>query len=352
MARTRRLLERQQAQGQYAQQKQTELIGKCYHAEQLLQGQISREKQRRLRVQLTGWRKRLPRLVEQMAHAKELVAKYQHRLTQQTAERDVLQQWQRRLAADNLTNPNPPDIEARMDAGFASGGNLTWLLEMGYWPNTKSPNARTTDALRAQLPRSATWVRVGDNAEMTLIGEHHLHDCPYPLTVALERFKVKEHFKYASLVRYGPPPPLGEWFNQYNARQTIEAGNKELKGPFFVQHLMSRAPAGMKIQVSLTGLAANCVRWSRPWLKACAAAPTPSVNRILDSPKALVRVAANSAALVQPTDHTTSLLFGPRSALPGAGFNLHGVPAIQLPLGYHRPFKNASQSTKPALNAH
>jgi hypothetical protein len=99
------------------------------------------------------------------------------------------------------------------------------LLEMGYAPNTKSPNARTTEALRAHLPCTATWARVGDNAERILIGEHHLHGCPYPLTLtlALERFKVKGRFHYASLVRYGPPPPLVQWFTEYNERQTIEA---------------------------------------------------------------------------------------------------------------------------------
>jgi hypothetical protein len=115
---------------------------------------------------------------------------------------------------------------------------------------------------------------------------------------------------------------------------------------------MTRAPAGLKIQVMLTGLADNSVRCYQPLLKACAATPTPSVNRLLDSPKALVRVAANSAALVQRTEHGTSLVFGPRSASSGAGFTLHGVPAIQLPLGYHRPFKNAFHSTIPALNVH
>jgi hypothetical protein len=115
---------------------------------------------------------------------------------------------------------------------------------------------------------------------------------------------------------------------------------------------MSRAPAGIRLQVLFTGLAANIVRWCQPWLKTCAAAPTPRVTRTLGSPKALVRVAANSAALVQRTNAGTSLLFGPRSALPGAAFTLRGVPAIQLPLGVHRPCKITSVSTKPAPNAH
>jgi hypothetical protein len=350
--RTARLAEKQHDKAHHLQRKQTEVIGKQYHAEQLLKGRLSLEKRGHLRAQLKGWQKRQPKLVKQIAQAQRVAAAHQARLAQQETELEALRVWQAQLAADNQANPNAPEIEARMDAGFASGDNLTGLLEMGYAPNTKGPNARTTDALRAQLPRAATWTRVGDNAEMILIGEHHLRGCPYPLTIALERFKVKSRFKYACLVRYGPPPALAHWFADYNRRQTIEAGNKELKGPFFVQHLMSRSPAGMKLQVVLTGLAANSVRWCQPWLKDCAAAPTPSVSRILASPKALIRVAANSTALVQRTAHGASILFGPRSALPGAAFTLHGVPAFQLPLGFHWPFKITSDSTKPTLNAH
>jgi len=54
-------------------------------------------------------------------------------------------------------------------------------------------------------------------------------------------------------------PTLPAWFQHYNERQTIEAGNKEMKGTFFVQHLMSRSPAGIRLQVLFTGLAANAV---------------------------------------------------------------------------------------------
>jgi hypothetical protein len=93
-----------------------------------------------------------------------------------------------------------------------------------------------------------------------------------------------------------------------------------MKGVFFVQHLMSRSSAGIRLQVLFTGLAANVLRWCQPWLKSCAAAPMPNVTRTLNSPKALVRVAAKSAALVQQTVCATTVLFSPRSALPGAAF--------------------------------
>jgi hypothetical protein len=352
IARTRRLADQQQAKLHRLQQTHTTLTGKRYHAEQVLNGPIPSGKQARLRAQAEGWRNRLPRLAAQLAQTQRVLDRHQARLAEQEAKLVALHTWQAQLAADNAANPNAPEIEARMDAGFASGENLTWLLELGYAPNTKAPNGRTTTALRTHLPRGAVWEQVGDNAEMVLIGEHRLHGCPYPLTVAVERFKVGRTFKYATLVRVGRAPKLVEWFAHYNARQTIEAGNKELKGTFFVQHLMSRAPAGIRLQVLFTGLAANVVRWCQPWLKTCAAAPTPNVTRTLSSPKALVRVAANSAALVQHTASGTSLLFSPRSALPGAAFTLRGVPAIQLPLGFHRPCKIASDSTKSRLNAH
>jgi len=76
------------------------------------------------------------------------------------------------------------------------------------------------------------------------------------------------------------------------------------------------------------------------------------VQRTLNSPKALVRVAANATALVQQTHDGTTVVFDPRSALPGAVLALRGVPAIQLPLGFQRPFKITSDSTNRALNAH
>ena len=360
--RTHRLADQQRTKLKRQQQTQTTVIGKWYHAEQLLKAPVSRRKRACLRTQSGNWKKRQLRLEEQITQAQRLAVVHQARLTEQEAELAALRTWQTQLVADNQVNPNPPEIEARMDAGFASGANLTWLVEMGYAPNTKALNAQTTSALRAQLPLGANWERVGDNAEMILtlapragrvrVGERLLHGCPYPLVVAVERFKAGRMYRFATLVRYGPPPVLAEWFAQYNARQTIEAGHKEMKDTFFVQHLMSRSPAGIQLQVLFAGLGANIVRWCQPWLKSCAAALTPSVSRTLNSPKALVRVAANSTALVQQTAAGTNILFSPSSALPGATFTLRGVPAFQLPLGFHCPFKIASDSTKWPLNAH
>ncbi|MCL4489650.1 MAG: hypothetical protein M1570_16215 [Chloroflexi bacterium] len=178
---------------------------------------------------------------------------------------------------------------------------------------------------------------------MTEPVEYRLNDCPYPLRASLERFKVGPRERYATLLQFrdvGTPPPLTEWFQSYNGRQTIEAGNKESKsGVFHVQHLMTRSPYGIQLQVLFTGLAANAVRWAMPWLRTCADTTTRKFET-LDSPKHLVRVAANATALVQQTAQGTALQFAPGSALPGVVMFLKGVPAFQLPLGLQIPVQN------------
>lgn len=346
MARTRRLVRQHQANLERLRQTQTRLIGQVYHAEELQKSPISRQKSARLKAQVTGWHNRLPRLAMQIVQAEQVLAKHQTCLTEQESERARLQAWLTQLETDNQTNPDPPPyVEARMDAGFVSGENLTWLLEMGYCPNTKAPNDRTTTALRARLSQQSRWVRVGDNAEMIAWGNYLLHGCPFPLTVALERFKVGRTYKYATLIHYrddGVCPTLPAWFQHYNERQTIEAGNKEMKSTFFVQHLMSRSPAGIRLQVLFTGLAANAVRWCAPWLKSCASETTPKLTHTLESPKHLVHVAANAAATVQQTVFGSALRFAPDGPLPGVTLFLKGVPAFQLALGFNQPFEIAS----------
>jgi hypothetical protein len=344
--RTHRLVDQQQAKLDRLQQTQTALVGKIYHAEQVPKRAISPGKLARLTEQLAGWRKRLPRLEIQIAKCRQVLAKHHAQAREQETVLAELHVWQTHLETENQTNPDPPPyVEARMDAGFVSGENLTWLLEMGYCPNTKAPNDRTTTVLRARLSQRTCWVSVGANAEMTAWGNYHLHGCPFPLTMALERFKVGRTYKYATLIHYrddGLFPTLPVWFQHYNERQTIEAGNKEMKGTFFVQHLMSRSPAGIRLQVLFTGLAANAVRWCVPWLTGCVAEPTSKLGRTLDSPKHLVHIAANAAALVQHTACGTALQFAPDSPFPGTTLFLKGVPAFQLAFGFNQPYQIAS----------
>jgi hypothetical protein len=343
VARAQRLVSEQTAKLRHLQEKQAELTGKIYHAEQVCKSSISPAKLARLQVQRTSWLKRQPRLIAQVTQCQQVLTKHQTQVREQETVLTELGDWLAQLEADNQGNPEPPPyVEARMDAGFVSGENLTWFLEMGYCPNTKAPNDRTTTALRAQLSPQTQWVSVGANADMHAWNNYYLHGCPFPLTVALERFKVGAVYKYATLIHYrddGIFPTLPAWFQHYNARQTIEAGNKEMKGTFFVQHLMNRSPAGIRLQVLFTGLAANTVRWCGPWLKACAAQLTPPLMRALKSPKHLVHVAANTAAFVQHQLSGTALQFAPDSPFPGVTLFLKGVPAFQLAFGFNQPYK-------------
>lgn len=356
LTRLRRLREQQTTKIKNWSRVREKVIGQCYHAErQLKESAFSAVKKALLRKPLKAWRKRLPRLEVQIAQGQQILAKHQAATTQAEQQLAELKVWCQQLENDNRVNPQPPAyMEVRMDAGFVSGENLTWVLEMGYCPNTKAPNDKTTRALRKQLPVGSTWSQVGKNAEMVMCGDYYLHHCPYPLIVALERFKVGRTFHYATLLRYrddGRSRSLREWFHHYNARQIIEAGNKEMKGTFFVQHLMSRALPGIQIQVLFTGLAANTVLWSRPWLKDCSDHLTLKWQRTLNSPKHLVQVAANCAARVEHTPCGTALQFMPDSPFPGVTLFLKGVPAFQLALGFNRPCKISSDSTIRALVA-
>ena len=202
-------------------------IGQRYHAEQQMkEAGLSARKKAQLREKLATWQKRLPQLEAQIAQGQQVRDK--HHLAVLAAEQHLteLKTWFTILESDNRANPQPPAyLETRMDAGFVSDNHLMWVLEMGYCPNTKAPNNKTTQALRKQLPGRPAWSQVGKNAEMVAGGEYFLHDCPYPLIVALERFKVGHAFHYATLLRYrddGRSRSLREWFQHYNARQTIE----------------------------------------------------------------------------------------------------------------------------------
>jgi len=343
ITRMRRLLNQQRTRLDHLQQTRQMLIGKVYHAEQAPKSPLSPSQRAFWKKKLTSWRKCLSRLEVQIATAQQTIDKHQCQLLEQETSLAQLLDWQAALEEENRANPDPPPyVEARMDAGFSSGENLTWLLEMGYCPNTKAPNGQTAAAMCARLPKGTSWLKVGENAEMVSWGNYQLHSCPYPLTAAIERFRVGRRYKYATLLIYrddGLLPTLPVWFAHYNQRQTIEAGNKEMKKTFFVQHLMSRSPAGIRLQVLFTGLAANLVRWCVPWLSDCAKQSSPKLIRTLNSPKKLVRIAANSAALVQQSPSGTSLQFAPDSSLPGITLFLKGVPAFQLALGFNQPHK-------------
>lgn len=158
----------------------------------------------------------------------------------------------------------------------------------------------------------------------------------------MERFQLDQRIKYGILVLYRDTPhrpDLTQWFNHYNGRQTIEAGNKEMKTVYPVQHLMSHAQYGIQIQVLLTGLACNQIQFIQAWLHSAAQNLTPQIQADLTSPKTMVRIMANSTASVQRTARSTVLVFAPASSMPDFKLCLHGLPLHQLNLGLFQPLQ-------------
>jgi hypothetical protein len=192
--------------------------------------------------------------------------------------------------------------------------------------------------LRQRATTDPNWRPVGKNADMIGWTNYHLDTCPYPLTVGLQRFHTPKGQVHAVLIRsqegrQAACPDLNAWFQDYNGRQTIEAGNKEEKTTFKVQHLMSRSPAGIRIQAMLTVFAANFVRWADAWIRPQVEHSSTRFDRALSSPKRLVRVAANSPATIARANGHVWICFSPLSSFEGVIIRLVDttVPPLTLP---------------------
>jgi hypothetical protein len=244
------------------------------------------------------------------------------------------------LAAENAAQPDAPRCCLRMDAGFCSGENLALALELGYELETKVGHGRVVTALQERIGPQTVWTGVGQNAEMVGWTNYYIRTCPYPVTVALERFHTPQGLKYSVLLRSqdhpsAPCPDLREWFSSYNARQTIEAGNKESKTVFKMQHLWSHSVNGMQIQLALTLFAANFVTWTQEGVADRMTTPVRGTMQDLSRPRYLVRVAANSPALVERTQGQVVVRFSPLSSLAGTVIHLAGPQPVQLALEFY-----------------
>jgi hypothetical protein len=239
------------------------------------------------------------------------------------------------LSAENAAQPDAPQVRLRMDAGFCNGEMLTAVLELGYEVETKAAHPSMVRALLARVTPDMAWTRVGQNAQMLGWTNYQMQTCPYALTVGLERFYTPQGLKHSVLVRSqdsptAPLPDLASWFASYNARQVIEAGIKQEKMVFKVQHLWSRSAVGIQIQIALTLFAANFVAWGNVWLQERVITPQTTMAQALQRPKYLVRVAANSLATIEQQETQTVIRFSPLSSLAGTLIHLSGPAPVQL----------------------
>jgi hypothetical protein len=247
--------------------------------------------------------RRVQRRQEEVARAEAALARQRQSLCELEQLQIELRTHYERLVADNEANGAPIQAMFRLDGGFGSGPNVTWLIEMGYEVYTKAHNAQVTASLLSAKPEAAPWVRVGKNADLWVQTGVRVSNCPYPLDVALERFQTGDTVRQGTLLHYGDDPvgsDVAGWFEHYNARQTIEAAIKENRGVFEMRHLKLRSSAGLALAEAFALFAANLVRFAAGWLADSGPiSPQPFVpGEHPVSVKQMVRTAANTSAWV------------------------------------------------------
>jgi hypothetical protein len=283
---------------------------------------------------LVAAQKRQKRAWRDLAKLQTQATRLQQHLSQAQSQLLALDEWLAYLEADNAANPNPVLVVVRLDAGFSTGPNLTWLIEMGYLVLTKVHHQASTDSLRRRLPAQPDWHRVGKNAEAVAVAEYQQHDCPYALAAMLVRYHLPGKVRYTALLYYAktPPPALPDWFKAYNARQTIEAGIKEEKGVFTLKRHLVRSPIGMQLQEQFALFGANLVRWAAAWVKNLLAQANQHFQTALAEVKTLVRVASRTRGRWVRNSVGNTLIFDEAGPFAGTVISLSGFLAVQLPL--------------------
>ncbi len=284
------------------------------------------------------YERRVERRRQDLAQAEARLSKHDETLAELEAAQGALAAHHARLVIDNEANAAPVRAIFRLDAGFSSGANLAWLIEMGYEVYTKAHNARVTAGLLAAKPTAAAWERVGKNAELWVQTGVLVTNCPYPLDGAIERFHTGDSIRHGTLLHYGEDAVGTDargWFHRYNERQTVEAAIKENKGVFQMRHLKLRSPAGLALAEAFALFAANLVRWAAVWLaESNGAAPAPFVPSGKSiKVKQLVRTGANSSAwVIQQPLHGVLVAFTERSPFGGVELAIGCDSAFQPPL--------------------
>ena len=308
-------------------------------AEFAAQGRAERPHSRlaKARRQLDSAQKRQGRVGRALQTNAKRLTKLERDLTDRLAQQAQLAEWLAELETDNATLLNPLTVVLRVDAGFSTDDNLTWLIEMGYVVYTKVHNGQTTDKLRRRLDATATWQRVGRNAEAVSLPRQQIAKCPYVWEALLVRYHLPAGEHYTTLLYYGETPPpedLKAWFMHYNARQTIEAGIKEGKSVFPMRRPWVRSPFGLHVQEQFSRFAANFVRWAARWAKHMVRHANRPMNEALTEIKTLVRVMTRCRARLVVNTLGRVLIFDEHGPFAGSLFLLSGQVAYQhvLPL--------------------
>lgn len=300
-------------------------------------------------------RQRLERPNSHLAKAKEKLAMYQRRLTRRQAAATkaeahlrrqtahlkdcqanltTLEQRLAQLEADNATNNAPIQVIFRLDAGFGTAENLALLIEMGYEVYCKPFGSWLSKWFREHRQERTDWQRVGKNAEMIAWKAVALDDFPYPLDIAQERFWTgSDEVRLTGLLHFGSDEvttDLPAWFHRYNARQIIEAANKEGKQVFEVHHFKVRQTFALVLQEQFALFAANFVRFASVWLaEQCPQIPDGWKDNTHPHVKEQVKVGAHTSAWVSWKGQDCMLRFENHSVFAGRSLNVRRQWAFQ-----------------------
>lgn len=294
----------------------------------------------RARQQVAQLEKRIQRGLKAVETHEQRARQLDATLARLEAERQTLVARRAELEVDNQSNSNPVSIRVRVDAGFGSGAEIAWLIEMGYTVYTKAYSDKVSQAMRRRLPAETVWSRVGANAEMTFLTGQALKQCPYPVELGLARYTQPEQTLYVVLVRYDPdrtqdtdlPHGLKTWFDTYNARQIIEAGIREGKSILTLRKPLLRSPAGLELQLHFALFGANLIRWAAQWMRNLVCQTNQAFLTALSEVKAMVTVGAHSAARWVRTTAGACLVWPDQSPYAGTILWLSGLLVCQLTL--------------------
>ena len=311
-----------------------------YHQHQIPERPHS--KLAKARKQLDVYQRRQVRYQLKVDRAEKWLCQRQERLNTYQVEIDHLKTRLEHFQQDNAQNINPITAVFRLDAGFGTAENIALLIELGYEVYTKPYGNWLSGVLRERAENNDSWEQVGKNAEMVAWPQVQLDDCPYPLDLACQRFWTGKRHLYSGLLHFGDDDVvthLPKWFHDYNARQTIEAGNKELRQVFEVHHLKVRSAPALQLQEHFALFAANFVRFASHWLAAqCPQIPDGWRNSSQPMVKQQVKVGAHTSAWVSWIGQDCLLRFTDLSVFAGRSFHIRRSWAFQPVLPFLKSY--------------
>jgi len=288
------------------------------------------------RRKVVVYQQRLERRCQAVDKATQWLERQQVRLAEWKAFRAMLEERLQRFQDENAANPAPIEAVFRLDAGFGTSENVALLIEMGYEVYTKPYCNWLSGLLSEMSAKRVGWQRVGDNAEMIARKAVSLDGFPYPLDIGYQRFWTGNRFRFTALLHFGDQQvtdDLPTWFQDYNARQLIEAGNKEAKQVFEIRHLKVRSRPALRLQEHFALFAANFVRFASKWLsEQCNQVPNAWKNSAQPHVKEQVKVGAHSPATIEWLGQDCLVRFEDRSVYAGRSFTVRRQTAIQLAL--------------------